>query len=268
MEGITQVVLDTNVLVAAAYNPGSASRRIVEACLTGELAAVLKGWARSSDKAGCPVKPGAGAVDRRVKGATAHRGVRPDSTGEDQAMRLYRAYSVVNGYHADDGHVCDGVRVGWFVFDRRGPLAPYEGLVAGYAGRDACLESVADELFTRDQVERLRRHLRTRHGVALHAQEVALPVRGLRVGLSGVAPREDHGEEDWLLFDEAGYALPFLAMAFVELRPGGDVLDRYLDFAAGVTGSRTGETRPARQGVGKRTKPAPMGWTPGRRRAA
>jgi putative PIN family toxin of toxin-antitoxin system len=36
-----RVVLDTNVLVAAAYNPGSASRRVVEACLSGELTAVL-----------------------------------------------------------------------------------------------------------------------------------------------------------------------------------------------------------------------------------
>jgi putative PIN family toxin of toxin-antitoxin system len=34
-------VLDTNVLVAAAYNPVSASRRVVDACLSGELAAVL-----------------------------------------------------------------------------------------------------------------------------------------------------------------------------------------------------------------------------------
>jgi putative PIN family toxin of toxin-antitoxin system len=41
MEGVTRVVLDTNVLVAAAYNPGSASRRIVEACLAGERTAVL-----------------------------------------------------------------------------------------------------------------------------------------------------------------------------------------------------------------------------------
>src|SRR5262249_23756355 len=41
MEGVTRVVLDTNVLVAAAYNPGSASRQIVEACLRGELTGVL-----------------------------------------------------------------------------------------------------------------------------------------------------------------------------------------------------------------------------------
>jgi uncharacterized protein len=36
-----KVVLDTNTLVAAAYAEASASRRIVEACLRGELAAVL-----------------------------------------------------------------------------------------------------------------------------------------------------------------------------------------------------------------------------------
>jgi putative PIN family toxin of toxin-antitoxin system len=35
-----RVVLDTNVLVASAYAPHSASRRIVEACLDGRLVAV------------------------------------------------------------------------------------------------------------------------------------------------------------------------------------------------------------------------------------
>ena len=35
-----RVVLDTNVLVAAAYAPHSASRRIVDACLDGQLVAV------------------------------------------------------------------------------------------------------------------------------------------------------------------------------------------------------------------------------------
>lgn len=41
MSAMTRVVLDTNVLVAAVYGPGSASRRLVEACLAGELTAVL-----------------------------------------------------------------------------------------------------------------------------------------------------------------------------------------------------------------------------------
>jgi putative PIN family toxin of toxin-antitoxin system len=41
METVPRVVLDTNVLVAAAYNSGSASRRVVDACLRGELTAVL-----------------------------------------------------------------------------------------------------------------------------------------------------------------------------------------------------------------------------------
>jgi predicted nucleic acid-binding protein len=41
MASVTRVVLDTNVLVAAAYNPRSASRRVVEACLGGGLTAVV-----------------------------------------------------------------------------------------------------------------------------------------------------------------------------------------------------------------------------------
>jgi putative PIN family toxin of toxin-antitoxin system len=36
-----RVVIDTNVLVGAAYAPTSASRRIIDACLRGELVAVL-----------------------------------------------------------------------------------------------------------------------------------------------------------------------------------------------------------------------------------
>jgi putative PIN family toxin of toxin-antitoxin system len=41
MATVTRVVLDTNVLVAAAYNPASASRRIAEACLDGGLTPVV-----------------------------------------------------------------------------------------------------------------------------------------------------------------------------------------------------------------------------------
>ena len=46
MAAVTRVVLDTNVLVAAAYNPRSASRHVVEACLGGELTAVVSGALR------------------------------------------------------------------------------------------------------------------------------------------------------------------------------------------------------------------------------
>jgi putative PIN family toxin of toxin-antitoxin system len=38
---MTRIVLDTNVLVASAYNERSASRRIVEACLRGGLKLVV-----------------------------------------------------------------------------------------------------------------------------------------------------------------------------------------------------------------------------------
>jgi putative PIN family toxin of toxin-antitoxin system len=38
---MTRIVLDTNVLVASAYNAESASRRIVEACRRGELVLIV-----------------------------------------------------------------------------------------------------------------------------------------------------------------------------------------------------------------------------------
>jgi putative PIN family toxin of toxin-antitoxin system len=41
MAAVRRVVQDTNVLVAAAYNPRSASRHVIEACLGGELTPVL-----------------------------------------------------------------------------------------------------------------------------------------------------------------------------------------------------------------------------------
>ena len=46
MAAVRRVVLDTNVLVAAAYDPRSASRRVVEACLASELTPVLSGAVR------------------------------------------------------------------------------------------------------------------------------------------------------------------------------------------------------------------------------
>src|SRR5262245_45633489 len=47
---VDRVVLDTNVLVAAAYNPASASRRLVEACLAGELTAVVSAAVRAENE--------------------------------------------------------------------------------------------------------------------------------------------------------------------------------------------------------------------------
>ena len=46
MAAVRRVVLDTNVLVAAGYDPRSASRRVVEACLGGGLTPVLSGALR------------------------------------------------------------------------------------------------------------------------------------------------------------------------------------------------------------------------------
>jgi hypothetical protein len=83
-------------------------------------------------------------------------------------MKLFRAYSVVDGYAADNGQSYEGVRVGCFVLDRREPIGPYEEMVSGHDKRDACLESVANELFTGNQVATLRGYLRERYGIGQH----------------------------------------------------------------------------------------------------
>ena len=41
LSGMKRVVVDTNVLVGSAYNPRSASRRIVDACLEGRLKLIV-----------------------------------------------------------------------------------------------------------------------------------------------------------------------------------------------------------------------------------
>jgi predicted nucleic acid-binding protein len=81
-------VLDTNVLVAAAYNPGSASRRVVEACLSGKLTAVLSPSLRREYESAETVDP---PPTPRVV---------PDDPGDDKlvaAALAARAILVTNG---------------------------------------------------------------------------------------------------------------------------------------------------------------------------
>ena len=79
MVTVTRVVLDTNVLVAAAYNPASASRRIVEACPDRQLTPVLSPPSASV---------GAPAPDLHV---TASRSMRSASSGSNRKANTSRS---------------------------------------------------------------------------------------------------------------------------------------------------------------------------------
>ncbi len=52
MGEVRRVILDTNMLVAAANNPDSAGPQVVEACLSGRLPAAIPFTAHSRSAAG------------------------------------------------------------------------------------------------------------------------------------------------------------------------------------------------------------------------
>jgi putative PIN family toxin of toxin-antitoxin system len=111
MAAVRRVVLDTNVLVAAAYNPRSASRRVVEACLGGELTPVLSpalrreyGFVLARAARG---RPYLGRIRRLLDGAEVVEPAQtprvvPEDPGDDKlvaAARAARAVLVTNDTH-------------------------------------------------------------------------------------------------------------------------------------------------------------------------
>src|SRR5262245_30558891 len=111
MAAVRRVVLDTNVLVAAAYNPRSASRQVVEACLGGGLTPVLSLALRREYEfvlaRAAGGRPYLGRIRRLLEGAEVvepaqtPRGV-PDDPEDDKlvaAARAARAALVTNDAH-------------------------------------------------------------------------------------------------------------------------------------------------------------------------
>src|SRR5262245_2640468 len=111
MAAVTRVVLDTNVLVAAAYNPRSASRRVVEACLGGGLTPVLSPALRREYEFILPRaargRPYLDRIHRLLDGAEVVEPARtprvvPDDPEDDKlvaAARAARAALVTNDAH-------------------------------------------------------------------------------------------------------------------------------------------------------------------------
>src|SRR5262245_16695132 len=111
MAAVGRVVLDTNVLVAAAYNPRSASRRLVEACFGGGLTPVLSPALRREyefvlARAACS-RPYLGRINSLLDGAEVVEPAQtprvvPDDPGDDKlvaAARAGRAALVTNDAH-------------------------------------------------------------------------------------------------------------------------------------------------------------------------
>jgi hypothetical protein len=103
------------------------------------------------------------------------RGGKEGQAPENQKIRLFSAYSMV-----DDFKGYDRVRLNWVCLERRSPLAPYSRLIEGYAqiGEQVrpFFEQYAKELFTEDEIGLLGSHLQGGLGVGFTANEELIPL--------------------------------------------------------------------------------------------
>jgi len=119
-----RVVLDTNVLVGAAYAPTSASRRVVDACLQGDLEAVVSPALRQEYdlilKRAVKTRGYDAALDRLLREAavvepTATPRVVPDDPADDKLVAAAIAGDAVaivtNDQHLLDLDPCGTLRI-------------------------------------------------------------------------------------------------------------------------------------------------------------
>jgi predicted nucleic acid-binding protein len=112
MAAVRPVVLDTNVLVAAAYDTRSASRQVVEACLGGELTPVLSGAVRREYEfilaRAAHGRPYLEQIHRSLDGAEVVEPAQtprvvPDDPGDDKLVAA--ALAAVAALVSNDGHL-------------------------------------------------------------------------------------------------------------------------------------------------------------------
>lgn len=97
---------------------------------------------------------------------------------EDRQPRLFSAYSMV-----DDFKGYDRVRLNWIYLERQAPSWPYGKLIDGYAqiGEQVrhFFEQYVKELFTEEEIEMLRVHLKAGFGSNFTVNEEQLPVQSV-----------------------------------------------------------------------------------------
>lgn len=116
----------------------------------------------------------------------------------------------------------DEVTYNWLRAGRKRPVGDYHELIKGYdsaaPAQRAEMEARVNQLFTRREVEELRRYLRRSRGFELFASEVALPVNPMDLEAS----RRGTPYELW---KDGDYALPFRVRAYRTFEPEPEDLD-------------------------------------------
>lgn len=132
------------------------------------------------------------------------------------AIRLYTAYSVMDGFK---GHDC--VKMNWIYLNREWPVAPFERLITNYKNLNKNIrpyfEECVKEFFSLDEVNALKAYLAGR-GTMLYVNEEVLPVTDMFVPISfrQISPREGRGFFD--LSAEQDNKLPFKVLGYYDLR--------------------------------------------------
>lgn len=129
-------------------------------------------------------------------------------------MRLYYASSTIDNFRG-----CDKVHVAWFHSGEHQPPAPYEQLVEGWGDMDdpsrAYAQSAVEDLFTADETEALRSHLKE-YGTALNIEKAELPLPSEIMGCGAIPVGGPQGFLE--LHRGEGYPLPFEVAGYYDLR--------------------------------------------------
>jgi hypothetical protein len=133
-------------------------------------------------------------------------------------MELFRVTSVIDKL-SHDHHRYNGVKVHWFVIDRRFPVVSYKKVVAGFEDlpeKDkAFAREYVKELFTKKEAEQLSQHLKSLHGCEAEIIPLTLPTEGKCLGFRAHTVGKTTGF--FKLKEEVVHNLPFKVWAYYDV---------------------------------------------------
>lgn len=132
--------------------------------------------------------------------------------------KLFRVYSKKDVLESNSVYFND-VEFAWFAVDRIKHVVPYNNGIKNY---DKGLkgikytEKTLDELFTKDEADKLCKYLENKFDMQCQMKEVEIPIENDRIGLEELA--SEAGIKCCLLSNKNGYNLPFNVSGYCDLR--------------------------------------------------
>jgi hypothetical protein len=133
-------------------------------------------------------------------------------------MELYQVISVLDRLRHDHLRY-DGVRVNWFVANRRMPVVRYKTVIKAFdtlSEKDKLRPTeLIKELFTHGEAQALKQYLEATCKQRVEIIPFALPVEAISLGFKGHPLGSSSGF--YQLCDEKGYSLSFRAWGFYDV---------------------------------------------------